>query len=104
MFFEPERLPYVQEMILNAEEAQGAPGPAETGPQEMLQSGREDGRALTPERRAELEAELKQVEAEIAASPAVQKYLARWRNSSPTSAPTSTASLRRWTACRLSSA
>jgi len=74
MFFEQERLPFVQEMILNAEEAQLLLDRRERI-RDLLQKGKEDGRVLTADRRAELEAELQALEEEIAQSPAVQKYL-----------------------------
>lgn len=74
MFFEQERLPFVQEMILNAEEAQLLLD-RRNRLQEWLRKGSEDGRPLTPDRRAELEAELAALEEEIARSPAVQKYM-----------------------------
>jgi len=74
MFFEQERLPYVQEMILNAEAAQML-FDRRKRLQGLLAAGKEDGRPLDEKRRAELEADLKAVEEEIATSPAVRAYL-----------------------------
>ncbi len=73
MFFEEERLPHVQKMILNAEEAQRLLKRRDAL-REMLEKGKEAGQAFDEARRAELEAELKAVEAEVAASPAVKAY------------------------------
>jgi pyruvate,orthophosphate dikinase len=74
MFFEQERLPYVQEMILNAEAAQML-FDRRKRLQGLLAAGKEDGRPLDEKRRVELEADLKAVEEEIATSPAVRAYL-----------------------------
>ncbi len=73
MFFEEERLPHVQKMILNAEEAQRLLKKRDTL-REMLEKGKEAGQAFDEARRTELEKELKAAEAEVAASPAVKAY------------------------------
>ncbi len=73
MFFEEERLPHVQKMILNAEEAQRLLKKRDAL-REALESGKEAGQAFDEARRAELEAQLKEAEAEVAASPAVKAY------------------------------
>ncbi len=73
MFFEEERLPHVQKMILNAEEAQRLLKKRDAL-REMLEKGKEAGQAFDEARRAELEEELKAAEAEVAASPAVKAY------------------------------
>ncbi len=74
MFFEQDRLPHVQRMILNAEEAQ-----ADLDRRDrllaVLEAGKEDGKLLDATRRAELQSELQEAEADIAASPAVAAYL-----------------------------
>jgi len=74
MFFEKERLPHVQQMILNAEEAQGFFDRRDRL-QAVLEAGKEEGQPLTDQRRAELQAVLVQLEQEIAQSPAVRAYL-----------------------------
>ncbi len=73
MFFEEERLPHVQKMILNAEEAQRLLKKRDAL-REMLEKGKEAGQAFDEARRAELEEELKAAEAEVAASSAVKAY------------------------------
>ncbi len=73
MFFEQERLPYVQEMILNAEAAQML-FDRRSRIQGLLSTGKEDGKPLDEKRRAELEADLEALEEEIATSPAVKAY------------------------------
>ncbi len=74
MFFEQERLPFVQAMILNADEAQVLLD-RQTRIQNVLVAGKEEGKRLDAARRAELEQDLAAVQAEIAESPAVQTYL-----------------------------
>jgi len=74
MFFEQERLPYVQEMILNADDAQALLD-RRTRIQGILVAGKEAGKTLNDERRAELNDDLQAVEAEIAASSATKVYL-----------------------------
>jgi pyruvate,orthophosphate dikinase len=73
MFFEQERLPHVQRMILNADAAQ-ALFDRRARMQATLDAGKEDGKPLDDRRRAELEADLKSLDAEIAASEGVKEY------------------------------
>ena len=73
MFFEQERLPHVQQMILNADEAQ-ALFDRQHRLQNTLGVGKEDGKPLDEKRRADLQADLAAVEHDIAASPAVKAY------------------------------
>ncbi len=73
MFFEQERLPHVQSMILNADEAQMLFDRRDRI-QAVLTSGKDAGQPLTEERRAELQEALAAVEREIAQSPAVKAY------------------------------
>jgi pyruvate,orthophosphate dikinase len=73
MFFEEERLPVVQDMILNAEDAQSlinAAGLLEG----YLASGKRDGAALSDEGRKEVEAELKEAKQTLDSSKAVKAY------------------------------
>ena len=74
MFFEQERLPHVQQMILNADEAQVL-FDRRARLQGILTAGKEEGKPLDDKRRAELQADLAAVEDEIAASPHVKAYL-----------------------------
>jgi pyruvate,orthophosphate dikinase len=74
MFFEQDRLPHVQDMILNADGAQVL-FDRRARIQAILDAGKEEGKALDGVRRAELEDDLAQVEAEIEASPAAAAYL-----------------------------
>ncbi len=73
MFFEQERLPHVQSMILNADEAQ-AIFDRRGRLQAILDSGKEGGNRIDERRRAEVEAEVQALDGEIAASPAVKAY------------------------------
>lgn len=73
MFFEPERLPTVQQMILNAEEAQML-FDRRARIQATLDAGKEDGKPLDDVRRGELEYDLRMLDAEIASSEAVKAY------------------------------
>ncbi len=73
MFFEPERLPHVQKMILNADEAQ-AIFDRRGRVQAILDAGKEDGKPLDAARRGELDADIKAIDDEIAASEAVKFY------------------------------
>jgi pyruvate,orthophosphate dikinase len=73
MFFEQERLPHVQDMILNADEAQLLFDRRERI-EALLKAGKEDGKPLDDQRRSELQAEIKTLDEEIAASPAVKAY------------------------------
>jgi len=74
MFFEQDRLPHVQDMILNADDAQVL-FDRRARLQAVLDAGKEEGKALDDVRRAELEDDLAKVEAEIEASPAAAVYL-----------------------------
>jgi pyruvate,orthophosphate dikinase len=73
MFFEQERLPHVQEMILSADEAQ-ALFDRRARIQDLLAAGKEGGKPLDDSRRAELSADLAALDQEIATSPAVKAY------------------------------
>ena len=73
MFFEQERLPFVQSMILNAEKAQGFLNVI-IRLEKVLAAGKEEGKALTAERRTVLEHQLRDAKATAEASPAVQTY------------------------------
>ncbi|MDY6868818.1 MAG: putative PEP-binding protein, partial [Chloroflexota bacterium] len=73
MFFEEERLPYVQEMILNADEAQNLINNVERL-QGFLESGKLDGQAMREESRKEVEEELTQAEKKLEASEATDAY------------------------------
>jgi pyruvate,orthophosphate dikinase len=73
MFFEQTRLPTVQQMILNAEEAQ-AIFDRRARVQATLDAGKEDGKPLDDVRRGELQADLQALDAESTASVAVQAY------------------------------
>ncbi len=74
MFFEQERLPYVQQMILNADAAQ-ALFDRQKRLQTIVDTGKEEGANITAERRAEVAAELEAVKEEIAKSDAAKAYL-----------------------------
>ncbi|HQE94187.1 MAG TPA: pyruvate, phosphate dikinase [Anaerolineae bacterium] len=74
MFFEQERLPFVQQMILNADAAQ-ALFDRQKRLQTILDTGKEVDVAISAERRAEVVHELEAVKDEIAASEAVKAYL-----------------------------
>ncbi len=74
MFFEQERLPHVQQMILNADEAQ-AYFDRRSRLQGILDAGKEDGKPLDEARRNELTARVQEVEREIASLPAAKAYL-----------------------------
>jgi len=73
MFFEEERLPFVQEMILNAEEAQKLVNSKEQL-EGFLESGKLDGQALTDEMKKEVEADLKTAKKDLKESKAAQAY------------------------------
>ncbi|MBN2002317.1 MAG: pyruvate, phosphate dikinase [Anaerolineae bacterium] len=73
MFFEQERLPFVQAMILNADEAQ-ALFDRQKRFQTILDTGKEEGANVGAERRAEVSADLAAVNEEIAKSEAVKTY------------------------------
>ncbi len=73
MFFEEERLPFVQEMILNAEEAQKLINNVERL-EGMLKSGKVEGRTMTDKSRKEVETELAEAKKELEKSSAADKY------------------------------
>ena len=75
MFFEEERLPVVQEMILNAEDAQSLINRVELL-EGYLNSGKRDGQALSDEGRKEVEVELKEAKQTLDGSKAVKAYFA----------------------------
>jgi pyruvate,orthophosphate dikinase len=74
MFFEEERLPFVQEMILNAEAAQNLINNVERL-EGFIESGKVDGRAMSESIREEIEAELAKTKKQYAESKAVKAYL-----------------------------
>ena len=73
MFFEEERLPYVQQMILSADDAQ-ALFDRRHRLQTTLEEGKEEGKPLDDNRRADLQSRLEAVEHEIETSSAVKDY------------------------------
>lgn len=73
MFFEEERLPYVQEMILNAEEAQNLINNVERL-EGFIESGKLNGQAMTDETRQEVEDELAEAKKMLDKSKAANKY------------------------------
>jgi pyruvate,orthophosphate dikinase len=73
MFFEEERLPFVQEMILNAEEAQNIINNVERL-EGFLESGKVDGRAMTDKTRNDIEEELAATKKKMNESKAVKAY------------------------------
>ena len=73
MFFEEERLPVVQEMILNAEDAQSLINEVELL-EGYLSTGKRDGQVLSDESRKEVEAELKEAKQALDGSKAVKAY------------------------------
>lgn len=73
MFFEEERLPYVQKMILNAEEAQALINNVERL-EDFLETGKVDGQTMTEEARQRIEAELAKAEEKLEESQAVHNY------------------------------
>jgi pyruvate, orthophosphate dikinase len=73
MFFEEERLPHVEKMILNAEEAQRQIDMVERL-EGFLASGRLEGRPLTDESRKMVEDELAEAKAELESSKAAKAY------------------------------
>ena len=75
MFFEEERLPVVQEMILNAEDAQSLLNNVETL-EGYLKSGKRDGAVLSDDARKEVEAELAELKKTVDESKAVKTYFA----------------------------
>ena len=75
MFFDPERLPHVQTMILHAEAAQSRLD-AVLDCEQILESGKEKGQVITEERRGQVVKALAAAQAAVAASEAVRVYRA----------------------------
>jgi len=73
MFFEETRLPYVQEMIMNASETQDMLNNLESL-ERALTAGRREGRLLTEEDHKKLEAEIAAEKTAIADSPVAKGY------------------------------
>ncbi|MCX7868281.1 MAG: hypothetical protein N2438_14365, partial [Limisphaera sp.] len=73
MFFEQERLPHVQTMILNAEEAQKLLNDVARY-ERILETGKEEGQAIKEERRAEILALLEEARKKVETSEAVKAY------------------------------
>jgi len=73
MFFDVERLPDVQMMIMNAEETQRMLNGIETL-QRAYDSGKLEGRTLSEEEMLELKAEIDEETAKMRATPAAQAY------------------------------
>ena len=73
MFFEPSRLPYVQEMIMNAEPTQVKLDILE-GLRNALKVGRLEGRVLKEDEKVALEERIKAAEKELAEDPGAQAY------------------------------
>ncbi|MDX9954937.1 MAG: putative PEP-binding protein, partial [Anaerolineae bacterium] len=75
MFFDPERLPHVQTMILHAEAAQSLLDVV-LDCERILESGKEQGQVITEGRRGEVVTALAAARAAVAASEAVRVYRA----------------------------
>lgn len=75
MFFDPERLPHVQTMILHAEAAQSLLDVV-LDCERILESGKEQGQVITEDRRGEVVTGLAAGRAAVAASEAVRVYRA----------------------------
>jgi pyruvate,orthophosphate dikinase len=73
MFFEQERLPFVQQMILNAEEAQNLINNVERL-EGFLETGKVDGQKMREQTRKEIEAQLAEAKKALEASKAVKAY------------------------------
>ncbi len=73
MFFEQERLPHVQKMILNAEEAQKLLNDVARY-ERILETGKEEGQAIKEERRAEVAVLLEEARKKVESSEAVKAY------------------------------
>jgi len=74
MFFEEERLPVVQEMIMNAEEAQNLINNVERL-EGFIETGKVDGRTMTEATRKEVEAELAEGKQQLKESKTATAYL-----------------------------
>jgi pyruvate,orthophosphate dikinase len=73
MFFDPVRLPVVQDMIMNADKTQAQLNVIE-GWEHAIATGRQEGRPLSDEDIDHLRSEVEKLNAEIHASPQGQKY------------------------------
>jgi len=73
MFFEEERLPFVQEMILNAEEAQNLINNVERL-EGFIETGKINGQAMREDTRQEVEDELVEAKKKMEASEATKAY------------------------------
>ena len=73
MFFEEERLPYVQEMILNAEDAQNMINNVDRL-ENYMKTGKVDGQNMNDETRLEIEAELAAAKEKLEKSDAAKTY------------------------------
>jgi len=73
MFFEEERLPYVQEMILNADEAQNSINNVERL-EGFIESGKLNGQAMTDDTRKDIEGELAEAKKKLEGSEAANAY------------------------------
>ncbi len=73
MFFETSRLPIVQDMIMNSAKAQSQLNVIE-GWEHAIATGRQEGRPLSEDDKAELRSEIEKLNAQIHASPEGQKY------------------------------
>jgi pyruvate,orthophosphate dikinase len=82
MFFEEERLPYVEKMILNAEEAQKLVDKVERL-EGFLASGKLEGRPLTDDSRKMVEKELAEAQGAIEDSQAAKAYFNALENLLP---------------------
>ncbi len=75
MFFEEERLPYVQEMILNAEDAQNLINNVDRL-EGYIKTGKVDGQNMRDATRKEIEAELAKAKETLEKSEAAKQYFA----------------------------
>ncbi len=75
MFFEEERLPYVQEMILNAEDAQNLINNVDRL-EGYIKTGKVDGQNMRDATRKEIEAELAKAKETLEKSEAAKEYFA----------------------------
>ena len=73
MFFEEERLPFVQEMILNAEDAQKLVNNVEQL-EKFIKSGKLNGQTMTEEMKKQVEADLATANKEMKESKAAKAY------------------------------
>ncbi len=73
MFFDPARLPVVQDMIMNADKTQAQLNVIE-GWEHAIATGRQEGRPISEEEKDQLHADIQKLDAEIRATPEGQKY------------------------------